>query len=89
MENELNKKVLEELIKVFSDDIKNAEESFGMLSVTVSKNKIYAIIKFLKENAETNFNFLTDLTGIHFPENKEDLGKIIRMIDGEVNGLFK
>ncbi|MFZ4613764.1 MAG: NADH-quinone oxidoreductase subunit C [Bacteroidia bacterium] len=79
MENELNKKVLEELIKVFSDDIKSAEESYGMLSVTVSKNKIYAIIKFLKENSETNFNFLTDLTGIHLPENKEDLGVIYHL----------
>ena len=79
MENELNQKVLEELIKVFSDDIKSAEESYGMLSVTVSKNKIYAIIKFLKENSETNFNFLTDLTGIHLPENKEDLGVIYHL----------
>lgn len=79
MENELNKKVLEELIKVFSDDIKSAEESYGMLSVTVSKNKIYAIIKFLKENAETNFNFLTDLTGIHYPDSKEDLGVIYHL----------
>ena len=79
MENELNKKVLEQLIKVFSDDIKSAEESYGMLSVTVSKNKIYEIIKFLKENSETNFNFLTDLTGIHLPENKEDLGVIYHL----------
>ncbi len=79
MENELNKKVLEQLIKVFSDDIKSAEESYGMLSVTVSKNKIYAIIKFLKENTETNFNFLTDLTGIHYPDSKEDLGVIYHL----------
>jgi len=79
VENELNKKVLEELVKVFSDDIKNAEESFGMLSVTVNKNKIFAIVKFLKENSETNFNFLTDLTGIHYPENKEDLGVIYHL----------
>jgi NADH-quinone oxidoreductase subunit C len=79
VENELNKKVLEELIKVFSDDIKHAEESYGMLSVTVSKNKIYAIIKFLKENTETNFNFLTDLTGIHYPDNKEDLGVVYHL----------
>ena len=79
MENEQNKKVLEELIKVFSEDIKSAEESYGMLSVTVSKNKIYAIVKFLKENSETNFNFLTDLTGIHLPENKEDWGVIYHL----------
>lgn len=79
MENEQNKKVLEQLIKVFSDDIKSAEESYGMLSVTVSKNKIYEIIKFLKENTETNFNFLTDLTGIHYPDSKEDLGVIYHL----------
>jgi NADH-quinone oxidoreductase subunit C len=79
VENELNKKVLEQLIKVFSDDIKSAEESYGMLSVTVSKNKIYEIIKFLKENTETNFNFLTDLTGIHYPDSKEDLGVIYHL----------
>jgi NADH-quinone oxidoreductase subunit C len=79
VENEQNKKVLEELIKVFSDDIKSAEESYGMLSVTVSKNKVYAIVKYLKENSETNFNFLTDLTGIHLPENKEDLGVIYHL----------
>ena len=32
---------------------------------------------------------IVDIDEINFSENKEDLGKIIRMIDGEVNGLFK
>ena len=32
---------------------------------------------------------IVDIDEINFSENKEDFGKIIRMIDGEVNGLFK
>ena len=32
---------------------------------------------------------IVDIDEINFSESKEDLGKIIRMIDGEVNGLFK
>lgn len=79
MENEQNKSVLSELIKNFSDDIKKAEESFGMLSIEVSKNKIYPIIKFLKESESTGYAFLTDLTGIHFPDQKEELGVIYHL----------
>ncbi len=32
---------------------------------------------------------IVDIDEINFSENKEDLGKVLRMIDAEVNGLFK
>ena len=32
---------------------------------------------------------IVDIDEINFSESKEDLGKVIRMIDAEVNGLFK
>ena len=32
---------------------------------------------------------IVDVDDINFSESKEDLGKVIRMIDGELNGLFK
>jgi len=32
---------------------------------------------------------IVDIDEVNFSENKEDLGKVIRMIDAEVNGLFK
>ena len=32
---------------------------------------------------------IVDIDEINFTESKEDLGKVIRMIDAEVNGLFK
>lgn len=32
---------------------------------------IHEVIQFLKEDAALNFHFLTDLCGVHFPENDE------------------
>jgi deoxyadenosine/deoxycytidine kinase len=32
---------------------------------------------------------VVDVDDVNFSENKEDLGKVIRMIDAELNGLFK
>ena len=32
---------------------------------------------------------IVDIDEVNFSESKEDLGKVIRMIDAEVNGLFK
>ena len=32
---------------------------------------------------------IVDIDEINFSENKEDFGKVIRLIDAEVNGLFK
>ena len=31
---------------------------------------------------------IIDIDNNRFPENQEDLGKIINSIDGEINGLF-
>jgi deoxyadenosine/deoxycytidine kinase len=32
---------------------------------------------------------IVDVDDINFNENKEDLGKVIRLIDSQLNGLFK
>ena len=32
---------------------------------------------------------VVDVDDINFSENKEDLGKVLRMIDAQLNGLFK
>lgn len=74
-----NQKILELILSKFSDEVIHAEESYGMLSVEVKKNSIFQIVKFLKENDQIPFNFLTDITGVHFPEQKNDLGVIYHL----------
>lgn len=64
-------KISEKLTTTFGSDILLIEEPYKMLTVTVNKDKIYSIAKFLKEDSEMNFIFLTDITGIHYPDDAE------------------
>lgn len=40
-----------------------------IFSIEVAADKITAVILFLKNEPELNFHFLTDLCGIHYPDN--------------------
>ena len=50
--------------------------AFGMqkdiFSFEATPDSIREVIQFLKENQDLNFHFLTDLCGIHFPENDDN-----------------
>ncbi len=54
----------------FGSNIISIEESYGMLDFIVEKDMIVALLKWLKEHETFEFNFLTTLCGVHFPEKK-------------------
>lgn len=54
----------------FGSNIISIEESYGMLDFIVEKDMIVTLIKWLKEHETFEFNFLTTLCGVHFPEKK-------------------
>lgn len=56
----------------------NAELNFNMPSFTVKHDQVHAVLKFLKENTELNFHFLTDLTGMQTADEKH-LGVIYHL----------
>lgn len=71
--------VLEALKREFPESIVKHSEPYGMLTVEVRKNDAKKIIHHLKDSS-LNFHFLTDVTGIHFPENPEkELGVIYHL----------
>src|ERR1044072_1924210 len=51
----------------FGEVIGEASEFIGQLSVTVTGQRIVEICDFLKSDRETNFNYLSDLTCVHYP----------------------
>jgi NADH-quinone oxidoreductase subunit C len=59
------------LQKQFQDKITISNDS-DMPIVEVSPELVFDFIKFLKENENTGFNFLTDVCGVHYPENESD-----------------
>ncbi len=55
----------------FGDAIGDASEFVGQLSINVAGEQIVAICNFLKADSETPFNYLSDLTCVHYPDKKE------------------
>src|SRR5215216_7159091 len=51
--------------------IEEALEFLGQLSVTVDGRRIVEICEFLKNDAETSFNYLSDLTCVHYPDRRD------------------
>jgi NADH-quinone oxidoreductase subunit C len=65
-----HEKIRQHLSEKFSDQLLGFEEPYGMMAVTAPAGMNLKIMQFLKEHAEMRFNFLTDVTAIHFPDRK-------------------
>jgi len=79
-EQELLTSVEAKLKAEFGDAIISAEMMREFPVFTIKKDKIVDVIKFLYDDPEMEFRFLTDLCGIHFPENKgQELGVIYHL----------
>src|SRR5215218_7580248 len=55
----------------FGDAVGDAFEFIGQLSVNVDGARIVEICDFLKSDEETSFNYLSDLTCVHYPDRRD------------------
>ena len=55
----------------FGEAIGEASEFVGQLSVIVSSDQIVAVCDFLRTDSETPFDYLSDLTCVHYPDRKQ------------------
>ncbi len=76
--SELLNKVNEKLGAQFAEGIESAEMLYDFPVFTIHKDKIHDVLKFLKEDEELNFHFLTDLTGMQTADEKQ-LGVIYHL----------
>ncbi|TXI14874.1 MAG: NADH-quinone oxidoreductase subunit C [Pedobacter sp.] len=71
-----NQVVLQKITARFGDQITIPTEPPGLLSFETSKENIIDVLTYLKDDKELQFNFLTDLTGIHYPEQALPIGVV-------------
>lgn len=69
--------LLQELKNKFEDKILSVDEAADIFTLTVSSEAIKAIVSYLKE--QQSFIYLTDLCGIHYPEQEKELGVIYHL----------
>lgn len=75
-----NETILAILHRQFPDAILAHSEPYGLLTLETTREHIWDMIRFLKENAETDMNFLTSLGGIHYPKNEgKELGVVYHL----------
>lgn len=65
-----NELIKQRLVEKFSDAVTNVEEPYGMLTFEVPAELNLDVLQFLFDDAELSFQFLTDLTAIHYPAYK-------------------
>jgi NADH-quinone oxidoreductase subunit C len=72
--------IVEDLTAKFGANILKVEEPYKLLTITTKREVIIQIISYLYEHKEFQFQFLTDLCGIHFPDNKgQELGVVYHL----------
>ena len=55
----------------FNDAVGDASEFLGQLSIRIDRARIVEVCNALKQDADTPFNYLSDLTCVHYPDHKE------------------
>ncbi len=65
-----NEIVLHKLEEKFGEAIVNISETYDMLTFETAKELNLKILQYLFEEPALGFTFLTDLTAVHYPDNK-------------------
>jgi NADH-quinone oxidoreductase subunit C len=62
-----NETIKERLIAKFGNQLSHFEEPYGLLTFEASKELNLKVMQFLFDDEELRFQFLTDLTAVHYP----------------------
>jgi len=63
--------LVQKLRAKFSSAVGEASEFIGQLSVNIRREDIVEVCDFLRRDEETPFNYLSDLTCVHFPDRTD------------------
>ena len=65
---ELAERIIEVIKEKYEDQVLGIASPYDFLTVSLKQEKIVEIIQYLYDHPETEFQFLTTLCGIHYPE---------------------
>lgn len=64
--------IQEKMTQKFGNKVLNFSMSRDVFSFEATSDAIYEVIRTLKTEDDLNFHFLTDLCGVHYPDNDEN-----------------
>ena len=72
-----NTELLQALKSKFEQNILSVDENADVFTLVIAAESIKEIIAYLKN--EQNYIFLTDICGVHFPEQEKELGVVYHL----------
>ena len=64
--------IQDKLVATFEQSVFNFQQERDIFSFEMNADINTAVILFLKNDPDLRFHFLTDLYGIHYPDNEEN-----------------
>lgn len=81
-----NETVLSRLKEQFGDAVLSYYENFDYLNIEIEPSRNAEILRFLKDDAQMNFIYLTDLCAVHMPDQTgKELGVVYHLHNLEEN----
>lgn len=65
-----NENIQQKIQEKFGDAVTGFEQPYGMLTFEISADKNIELLQYLYEDRDLHFQFLTDETVVHYPDNK-------------------
>ena len=66
-----NHPLVKRLRERFADAVGDASEFLGQLSIHIGRENVVAVCNALRTDAQAPFDYLSDLTCVHWPDNRE------------------
>ncbi|NGM65864.1 NADH-quinone oxidoreductase subunit C [Sphingobacterium sp. SGR-19] len=67
-----NQIVIDRLQEQFGDQVRVVAEPHDLLTVATEATSILDVLGFVKDDASLRFNYLTDITAVHYPNEERD-----------------
>jgi len=74
-----NHLIIQGLSEKFGEGVTGVNEPYGLLTFETSKDQIIDVLTFLKNHAQFKFNFLTDITAVHYPEKQQPIAVVYHL----------
>lgn len=82
-----NQDLVNDIVAHFGENVFDLSEPNGMLTFTTNRENIIEILSYLYNSPVLKFNFITDITGIHLPDNKGAEFGVIYHLHSFENGI--
>jgi len=81
----IQEKIVNAINEHFNHAVIKHEMLYDMFTITLRKDAVIPAIQWLYENEELKFRFLTTMCGLHYPDQKDELGMMYQLHSLENN----